>query len=184
VAPGRGKTLSARTYAASEDWERWSNRRYKTESTLPASLLVSRTAMFTPEVAMTARQLYNEVSGRVFTLGGDIERCYNPDWDPFDELPLDNETRTELVIIDLSRPSGGGAEPVRRTPACTTSQQHQPILDPRSRCATSLFDGTLVVVQRSAGPCRVSLSGGITTRRTPRSASSFSTDCSRSRGPR
>jgi DNA transposition AAA+ family ATPase len=46
-APGLGKTLSARTYAPSADWERWANRRYSTESTLPASLLESRTVMFT-----------------------------------------------------------------------------------------------------------------------------------------
>ncbi len=99
-APGLGKTLSARTYTASADWERWVSRRYSTESTLPASLLASRTAMFTPEVAITARQLHNEVSTRVFVLGADIERCFNPDWDPFDEPALENETRTELLIID------------------------------------------------------------------------------------
>ena len=72
-APGLGKTLSARAYAASTDWERWANRRYSTESTLPASLLECRTVMYTPEVAMTARQLENAVSHYVYTLGADIE---------------------------------------------------------------------------------------------------------------
>ncbi len=77
-APGLGKTLSARTYAASTDWERWANRRYSTESTLPASLLESRTVMYTPEVAMTARQLNNEVSHYVYTLGADIPAVLQP----------------------------------------------------------------------------------------------------------
>ena len=44
-APGLGKTLSARTYAAADDWDRWVNEPAPTGHTvLPASLLASRTA--------------------------------------------------------------------------------------------------------------------------------------------
>ena len=113
-APGLGKTLSARSYAASDDWDRWASGRYRTQSTLPASLLESRTVMFTPEVAMTARQLNQEVTERVFHLGGDIERFFNPEWDPFDALPPANDTRTELLIIDeADRLKTSGLEQLR-----------------------------------------------------------------------
>jgi hypothetical protein len=46
-APGLGKTLSARTCAAADDWERWSLDTYRTTSTLPGALLASRTILFT-----------------------------------------------------------------------------------------------------------------------------------------
>lgn len=42
-APGLGKTLSARTYACADDWERWDNERHEKGNVLPASLLDSRT---------------------------------------------------------------------------------------------------------------------------------------------
>jgi hypothetical protein len=59
-APGLGKTLSARTYAAADDWDRWQLHRHSRDSTLPQSLLTSRTAIFTPYVTITARQVLNE----------------------------------------------------------------------------------------------------------------------------
>ena len=84
------------------------------ESTLPASLLESRTVMFTPEVAMTARQLHNEVSHYVHTLGGDIERCFNPDFGELDEPFVESPTRTELLIIDeADRLKTSGLEQLR-----------------------------------------------------------------------
>ena len=49
-SPGIGKTLSARTYAAADDWDRWSNSRHMRVATLPASLLACRTVMWTPHV--------------------------------------------------------------------------------------------------------------------------------------
>ena len=44
-APGLGKTLSARTYAAADDWDRWAVNRYSKEAQLPESLAASRTAI-------------------------------------------------------------------------------------------------------------------------------------------
>jgi hypothetical protein len=43
-APGLGKTLSARTYGAADDWERWVDNRYTREVELPLSVAASRTA--------------------------------------------------------------------------------------------------------------------------------------------
>src|SRR6478752_8328490 len=80
-APGLGKTLSARTYAAADDWDRWELHRYSRDSALPQSLLTSRTAIFTPYVTITARQLLHEVIHRVAVLSGDIERSFNALWD-------------------------------------------------------------------------------------------------------
>jgi DNA transposition AAA+ family ATPase len=113
-APGLGKTLSARTYAAADDWDRWELHRYSRDSTLPQSLLTSRTAIFTPYVTITARQLLNEVIHRVAVLSGDIERSFNALWDPFDDIQLDSDSRTELLIIDeADRLKTSGLEQLR-----------------------------------------------------------------------
>jgi len=116
-APGLGKTLSARTYAAAEDWDRWELHRYSRDSTLPESLLTSRTAIFTPYVTITARQLLNEVIHRVAVLSGDIERSFNALWDPFDDNQLESDSRTELLIIDIT----DRMESRTRRSSCVTS---------------------------------------------------------------
>ena len=109
-----GKTLSARTYAAADDWDRWELHRYSRDSTLPESLLTSRTAIFTPYVTITARQLLNEVIHRVAVLSGDIERSFNALWDPFDDNQLESDSRTELLIIDeADRLKTSGLEQLR-----------------------------------------------------------------------
>ena len=101
-APGLGKTLSARTYAAADDWDRWELHRHSRDSALPQSLLTSRTAIFTPYVTITARQLLNEVISRVAVLSGDIERSFNALWDPFHDRQLQSDSRTELLIVDIT----------------------------------------------------------------------------------
>ena len=77
--PGLGKTLSARTYAAADDWERWSLDRYRTgPAVLPGSLLASRTMLYTPYVNITARRLNLEIALPRHALGGDIDRGPRP----------------------------------------------------------------------------------------------------------
>ena len=97
-APGLGKTLSARTYAAADDYDYWSANRYRRDSVIPTSLIDSRTLMYTPELTITARRLNLEVGLHVHHLSSDIERALSPGYDP----EFDDETacRTELVIID------------------------------------------------------------------------------------
>src|SRR6478735_9089227 len=112
-APGLGKTLSARTSAAADDWDRWELHRYSRDSMLPQSLLDSRTAIFTPYVTITARQLLNEVIHRVAVLSGDIERSFNALWDPFDDIQLESDSRTELLIDEADRLKTSGLEQLR-----------------------------------------------------------------------
>ena len=98
-APGLGKTLSARTYAAADDYEYWFTHRYHRASAMPASLVDSRTLMYTPELTITARRLNLEVGLHVHRLSHDIERALNPGYDPeFDDE--ESECHAELVIID------------------------------------------------------------------------------------
>src|SRR5664279_992095 len=80
-APGLGKTLSARTYAAADDYEYWFTHRYHRASAMPASLVDSRTLMYTPELTITARRLNLEVGLHVHHLSHDIERALNPGYD-------------------------------------------------------------------------------------------------------
>ena len=110
-APGLGKTLSARTYAAADDYEHWFANRYRRDSAMPTTLLNSR-SMYTPELTITARRLNLEIGLHVDRLSSDIERVLNPGYDPeFDDL---TEYRTELVIIDeADRLKTSGLEQLR-----------------------------------------------------------------------
>jgi hypothetical protein len=63
-APGVGKTLSACTYAAADDWERWALDRHHREHTLPASLLDSRTLLYTSQAGVTPRRMNLEIALR------------------------------------------------------------------------------------------------------------------------
>ena len=112
-APGLGKTLSARTYASADDWERWDNDRYEKDTVLPASLLASRTLLYTPEVHVTGRRMHLEIALQGSTLGSDIDRALDPTCHPsWNEL--DTECSTELVIVDeADRLKTAGLEQLR-----------------------------------------------------------------------
>jgi DNA transposition AAA+ family ATPase len=99
-APGLGKTLSARTYAAADDYDRWYSHRYHQDAVIPASLVQSRTVMYTPYLTITARQLDLEVGFHVHHLSVDVQRVLNPETAPDFDLPVDESCHTELVIID------------------------------------------------------------------------------------
>ncbi len=79
-APGIGKTRSARG------------------AVLPPSLLASRTAMLTPGVTTTARELETQIFNRCVGLGADIARTLRPDVSP--GLSPASPLGTELLIID------------------------------------------------------------------------------------
>ncbi len=99
-SPGIGKTLSARTYAAADDWDLWSSSRHMRVARLPASLLASRTVMWTPHVLTTPRELDRELYFRCVGLSDDIARAFHPDYDPHLMFEFDKARHTELLIVD------------------------------------------------------------------------------------
>ena len=112
-APGLGKTLSARTYAAADDWDHWVHHRFAKDALLPASLLASRTVMYTPTVTTTARQLLNEVHFHCDLLSDDIEQTFNADYDLL-MLGTEPASHTELLIVDeADRLKTNGLEQLR-----------------------------------------------------------------------
>ena len=99
-APGLGKTLSARTYAAADDYDRWEGDRYSRGTVLPDSLVASRTLFYTPLVHVTGRRLNLEVDLFSHSLSADINRALNPNCQPDIDEYVDIPYLTELVIID------------------------------------------------------------------------------------
>jgi len=102
-APGIGKTLSARTYAAADDHDRWASDRFKRSAVLPAALLANRTAMLTPGFTTTPRELETQIFNRCGWLDAEIARTLRPDISP--ELSRESPLGLELLIVDLSRHS-------------------------------------------------------------------------------
>ena len=101
-APGIGKTLSARTYAAADDCDDWFARGHLKGAVLPDTVLASRTVLWTPYVTTTPRELENEIGNLIGQIETSIEHTYDPDYDP--ELAWDTgdqpTNRVELLIID------------------------------------------------------------------------------------
>ena len=110
-APGIGKTLSARTYAAADDHDRWTEDRFK-RGVLPPGLLASRTAMLTPGVTTTPRELETQIFNRCTALDSDIARTLRQNISP--ELSRESPLGVELLIIDLSRGCGYAERAWRR----------------------------------------------------------------------
>src|ERR1700712_2867595 len=97
-APGIGKTLSARTYAAADDYDRWATDRFMRSAVLPPTLMASRTAMLTPGVTTTPRDLEIQLLNRCLALNADIARTLRPDVNL--ELSREPVVGLELLIID------------------------------------------------------------------------------------
>ena len=93
-----GKTLSARTYAAADDYDYWFAHRYHRDAAMPTTLLTSRTLMYTRELTITPRRLNLKSDFTSTGSAKDIERVLHPGYDP--EFDDEIECRTELVIID------------------------------------------------------------------------------------
>ena len=97
-APGNGKTLSARTYAATDDYDQWATDRFMRSAVLPPTLMASRTAMLTPGVTTTPRELEIQLLNRCLALNADIARTLRPDVNL--ELSREPVVGLELLIID------------------------------------------------------------------------------------
>ena len=97
-APGIGKTLSARTYAAADDFERWNAQPFTRTGTLPQTLMACRTVSYTPAVTTTTRELELAIDRRCAFLNDDIEDALHPERKPgLTPLP---PPHVQLLIID------------------------------------------------------------------------------------
>src|ERR1700712_3472756 len=97
-APGIGKTLSARTYAAADDYDRWATDRFMRSAVLPPALLASRTQTLTPGFTTTLREFELQLLNRCLSLNADIARTLCPDVNL--ELSREPVLGLELLIID------------------------------------------------------------------------------------
>ncbi len=112
--PGIGKTLSARTYSAADAWDDWFNDRYLKDSTVPDGIVQARTAMWTPRVTTTPRELDQAVPARCQQVSFAIEAHLNPDYDPLVYGANRGCAYTELLIVDeADRLKTGGLEQLR-----------------------------------------------------------------------
>ncbi len=101
--PGVGKTLSARAYSHADDIQpyiatRWHYGPKQEPPTPPPSLDSSRTAMWTPGVTITPRQLTTQVARAIGDLSGAIQDLHRGLDDP--ALYAHNNPYTELLIVD------------------------------------------------------------------------------------
>lgn len=98
--PGIGKTLSARTYSGSEDWERWYQVRWDKDNSIPAIIDQQRTAMWTPRITTTPRELERQVPALCQQVSWAIECHHNPEYDPLGMGNGAGCAYTELLIVD------------------------------------------------------------------------------------
>ena len=99
-APGIGKTLSARTYAAADDCDQWFNHDQLHGEPLPPSVFAGRTIMWTPDMTTTPRELEQEVGFLAGQVGTGIEQLINPDHTGLRWYDDDRPERVELLIVD------------------------------------------------------------------------------------
>ena len=71
-ASGIGKTLSARTYSAADDYDRWATDRFMRSAVLSPALMASRTQMLAPGVTTTLRELEIWLLNRCLALNAEI----------------------------------------------------------------------------------------------------------------
>ena len=100
-APGVGKSLSARTYAAADDCDWWFAHGQVHGAPLPAGVLDRRTILWTPYVTTTPRELEREIGFLTGQIDTGIERIEKPgtstsaNW-----TGGDSATGIELLIVD------------------------------------------------------------------------------------
>lgn len=113
--PGVGKTLSARQYAGTEEWEQWQS--IFTDDDLgpvPHRVLEARTAFFTPTVAATVRQIDQGLPRACQAISFAVDYAEHREVDPYVHTESRSSGRTELLIIDeADRLKTTGLEQVR-----------------------------------------------------------------------
>ncbi|MCG7414845.1 MULTISPECIES: AAA family ATPase [Microbacterium] len=112
--PGVGKTLSARHYAGADDWEQWQAFVTDDLGPVPPRVLEARTAIFTPTVAATVRQIDVGLPRACQAISYALDYAEHGLVDPYVNVESRSSGRTELLIIDeADRLKTTGLEQVR-----------------------------------------------------------------------
>ncbi|MCO4239776.1 ATP-binding protein [Pseudarthrobacter sp. MDT3-28] len=112
--PGVGKTLSARHYAAVDEWDAWQAAIDQEIGPVPARILDARTAFFTPTVAATVRQIDQGLPRACQEISFAVDYAEYGVVDPYVHTDSRSSGRTELLIIDeADRLKATGLEQVR-----------------------------------------------------------------------
>ncbi|PZP33632.1 MAG: ATP-binding protein [Kocuria rhizophila] len=98
--PGVGKTLSARHYAGTDQWEQWQCVFTDDLGPVPERVLDARTAFFTPTVAATARQIDQGLPRACQQISFAVDYAEHGLVDPYVHIESRSSGRTELLIID------------------------------------------------------------------------------------
>lgn len=112
--PGIGKTLSARTYSGAAEWGAWFEQRWKHDSNIPEIIETNRTAMWTPHITTTPRELEREVPALCQQVSWAVECHHNSGYDPLVYGSGQGCAWTELLIVDeADRLKTAGLEQLR-----------------------------------------------------------------------
>lgn len=114
--PGAGKTLSARRYAGTDEWEQWHPLSSGKEDLppVPGQVLHSKTAFFTPTVSATIKQIDQGLPRACQHISWAIDYAEHGHVDPYVHTESQHCGRTELLIIDeADRLKTAGLEQVR-----------------------------------------------------------------------
>jgi len=117
--PGVGKTLSARRYAGADDWDQWQHdldtcATTSTPSPVPGTLLAARTALWTPTVTATTKEVDQALPRACQQISFAVDYHEHGHIDPFVHTESRRSGFTELLIIDeADRLKATGLEQVR-----------------------------------------------------------------------
>ncbi len=116
--PGVGKTLSARQYAGTDDWEQWQRVLAAGKTTdagpVPGSVLSARTALWTPTVTATAKEVDQALPRACQQISWAVDYHQHGHVDPLVHPQSAASGLTELLIVDeADRLKTTGLEQVR-----------------------------------------------------------------------
>lgn len=98
--PGVGKTLSARTYAGASEWEQWQRFDEADLGPIPPRVLEARTAIWTPSVTVSPRQIDQLLPSICQSISWAVEYHQEGNINPFAHRNSRMSGLTELLIID------------------------------------------------------------------------------------
>ncbi|MDT0261454.1 AAA family ATPase [Jatrophihabitans lederbergiae] len=116
--PGVGKTLSARQYAGTDAWEQWQRvlaaGRNTDPGPVPAAVLSARTALWTPTVTATAKEIDQALPRACQQISWAVDYHEHGHVDPLMHPESSASGLTELLIVDeADRLKTVGLEQVR-----------------------------------------------------------------------